>query len=54
MSIEQAIEILMYHNLWRRGSDIPMQPPAEIGEAIDIAIKELSENIQKNKTLCQQ
>ena len=46
MTTAEAIEILQYHNRWRRGADIPMLEPKEIGEAIDKAIE-----VMKNKTM---
>jgi len=40
MTLEKAIEILTYHNKWRRGDvDDPVYSPKEIGEAIDIIVK---------------
>lgn len=39
MTIEQAIDILIEHQEWRRGAEIPMQEPRIIGEAIDVAIE---------------
>jgi hypothetical protein len=41
MTIKQAVEILKLYNEWRRGEEIKMPNPAKIGEAIDVAIKEL-------------
>ena len=41
MTIEQALEILIEHQEWRRGAEIPMQEPRIIGEAIDVAIEVL-------------
>lgn len=41
MEIEKAIQILETYNQWRRGTEIPQPNPKEIGEAIDIAIREL-------------
>lgn len=36
MKLKEAIEILRYHNLWRRGDAQNMlYTPKEIGEAID-------------------
>lgn len=42
MTNERAAEILEQHNRWRRGAEIPMCDPKELGEAIDIAVLELS------------
>lgn len=41
MTNETAIQILQAHNDWRRGDEIAMQSPTEIGLAIDHAISEL-------------
>ena len=38
MDAERAIEVLENHNKWRRGGEIPMQDPQDIGEAVDIAV----------------
>ena len=38
MDAERAIEVLENHNKWRRGGEIPMQEPKDIGEAVDIAV----------------
>ena len=38
MDAERAIAVLENHNKWRRGGDIPMQEPKDIGEAVDIAV----------------
>ena len=38
MTVEQAISILRTHNLWRRGADMPLGDPAEIGRAIDVLV----------------
>jgi hypothetical protein len=35
MNITEALTILRAHNEWRRGAEMPIQEPAEIGEAID-------------------
>jgi hypothetical protein len=43
MTTQQALDILKRHNIWRRGADIQMQSPAEIGEAIDKAVEVLQE-----------
>ncbi len=36
--INDAVEILRKHNLWRRGGDDPMTHPREIGVAIDTVV----------------
>ena len=38
MNIEKAVLILKQHNKWRRGADIPMANPTELGIAIDTVI----------------
>lgn len=43
MTTEEALVILIDHQRWRRGADIPMLEPKEIGEAIDVAIEVLKE-----------
>ena len=43
MTIERCIEVLTLHNDWRRGAEIPMLEPKEIGEAIEFAIAALLE-----------
>ncbi len=39
MTKRKVIAKLKYFNKWRRGADIKMPIPAEIGETIDEAIK---------------
>lgn len=38
MNIEKAVLILKRHNKWRRGADIPMANPTELGIAIDTVV----------------
>ncbi len=38
MTIKQAIKTLIRTNKWRRGAEIEMPDPKELGEAIDVAI----------------
>ena len=47
MTAEQALEILIEHQAWRRGAEIPMQEPRIIGEAIDVAIELLQLELKK-------
>ena len=42
MTTEQALQVLQYHNRWRRGEDIEMTNPKKLGEAIDKAIEVLA------------
>ena len=44
MDAERAIAVLENHNNWRRGADIPMQDPQDIGEAVDIAVSVMKEH----------
>lgn len=39
MKIEKAIEIIKTHQMWRRGAEIPMTNPKELGIAIDVIVK---------------
>jgi hypothetical protein len=39
MTTKEALELLKVHNEWRRGAEIPMPHPTEIGVAIDKAIE---------------
>ena len=41
MDIIDAVNILERHNKWRRGADIEMENPKEIGEAIDLVVNKL-------------
>lgn len=41
-SIKEALLILEHHQKWRRGADIDMIEPKELGRAIDVAIEVLS------------
>jgi len=43
MTTKEIIKTLKTFNEWRRGSNIPQPDPTELGKAIDLAIKELSE-----------
>jgi hypothetical protein len=46
MTLKQAIKLLKYHQKWRRGADIVMPSPRQIGEAIDVILEHF-----KNKEL---
>jgi len=39
MTKKECIVFLKNYNQWRRGAEIPMPAPREIGQAIDKAIK---------------
>lgn len=41
MRITAVIKILEEHNKWRRGKTSAMQNPAQLGKAIDAAIRQL-------------
>jgi hypothetical protein len=41
MKLKKAIKILKRHNKWRRGADIEMGSPTELGIAIDVIIKKV-------------
>lgn len=41
MEVKGIIKYLHYYQKWRRGADIPMPNPKELGIAIDGAIREL-------------
>jgi len=46
MTIKRTIEVLKAHNAWRRGEvgkREKMQHPSDIGNAIDVAVRELEE-----------
>jgi hypothetical protein len=50
MDLKETIKVLTKHNKWRRGAEIPMIEPKEIGEALDIAIRLLKQlNIDNGK-----
>ena len=41
MDIQEAVKLLEQHNKWRRGADIPMANPSELGKAIDMVVETL-------------
>ena len=43
MTLSQAIKVLEKHNQWRKGADIPPTHPAELTEALDIALHQLKQ-----------
>lgn len=50
MNIEEAIEILRYHNAWRRGIEgYTLTNSTELGIAIDLIIKHFDELQNKAK-----
>jgi hypothetical protein len=56
MDAEEARNILIHHNAWRRDDHVPnnhnMVDPTKLGIAIDVAIKILEEYINKTKGDC--
>lgn len=51
MTAEEARDILIHHNTWRRDDHVPnhyeMVNPTQLGIAIDVAVKVLSEYVDK-------
>jgi hypothetical protein len=51
MTAEEARDILIHHNIWRRDNHVPnhheMVNPTQLGIALDVAIKVLDEYIDK-------
>lgn len=41
MTRKEALKILHTYQKWRRGANIPHPTPKEVGQAIDVAIREL-------------
>ena len=51
MKLKTAIKILEDHNKWRRGAEIKMQEPKDIGIAIETVIdkiKQIKELLNEN------
>ena len=48
MTIEEAIELIELHQKWRRGAEIEMQNPKQIGIAIDILLNFAKTNSKNN------
>jgi hypothetical protein len=46
MTRDEALNILVEYQEWRRGADTPQLDPKIIGEAIDKAIEILKENVR--------
>lgn len=51
MTIRQAIKFLITANKWRRGAEIKMTDPKELGEAIDVAIAVMEAMLVKEPML---
>ena len=46
MKLKQAIGVLETHNRWRRGEEVePMLKPSDIGNAIDVVVEYVKNNI---------
>ena len=43
MEIQKALELLEYHNKWRKGADVPMVHPKDLSEAIDTIVLKYKE-----------
>ena len=41
MKLKKAFKILARHNKWRRGAEIPMENPTQLGIAIDTILEKL-------------
>lgn len=48
MTLEEAIKVLTDHNIWRLGADTEPTNPKKLTEALDIAIRLLSQ-LKKRK-----
>ena len=46
--IEKAVTLLTIHNKWRRGAEIPMVDPKELGIAIDTVLEVLRQSKENN------
>lgn len=46
MNKEQIIEYLDYYQRWRRGADVPMPDPTELGKVLDYVIEYIKGNIK--------
>jgi hypothetical protein len=47
MEKKEAIKVLHYFQKWRRGANITMPDPKQVGLAIDVAISVLRESIKQ-------
>lgn len=47
MTIEQALEILIEYQKWRRGANMPQPYVGVVGEALDVAIECLKKKCKK-------
>lgn len=46
MTLPEAIEILSLANKWRRGAEIPMPDPTQLGIAIDVVIDHYQNKVE--------
>jgi len=44
MELQEAVNVLEHHKMWRKGEDVEMSDPKKLNLAIDIAIRELKIN----------
>lgn len=51
MTVECAISILALHNEWRRGANVPMTNPTELGEAIDLVLSSLGDFLKMSTSV---
>ena len=49
MTLKEAIDILEFYNMWRRGYDIEQPQPYDLGIAIDTVIKHFKDNDNTRK-----
>jgi hypothetical protein len=49
MTKKEALSLLKRHNLWRRGAEIEMEEPKQLGLAIDKVIELLSKTKKSEK-----
>ena len=50
MTRDEALNILVEFQWWRRGGDIPQTDPKVIGKALDEAIDCLTKSVENNET----
>ena len=48
MTIKQALKTLKTYNKWRRGAEIKIDSPSNIGTAIDVLIEYAEEKMKIN------
>lgn len=50
MNLKTAIKVLTRHNKWRRGADIEMTNPAQLGKAIDKILNHLEKEDENSRS----